>query len=104
MTERSHATYLVPATGCSTINLISGPDTPTSIDAVYPEIRTLRSHARSIPITRVVAALASIGAVTRDTIRIARLCFVIALLHPLRIRTDRGIIEIARRRSDSQRR
>jgi hypothetical protein len=104
MKESIHATNLIPATGCRTINLISGPDTSTSIDAVYPKIWTLRSHARSIAITRVVAALVSIGAVTHDTIRIARLRFFIAIFYPLRIRTDRGIIEIASRRSYGQRR
>lgn len=80
--------YLIPTTRGSTIDLVGGPDTPTSIDAANSKIRALRCHTQSISIARVVAALASAGAVARNAIRITFLCFRIALFHSLRIRAD----------------
>lgn len=86
--ELFRGAYLVPTTGGSTIDLVGGPDTSTSIDAVDPKIRALLCHTQSISLARVVAALASTGAVTRDAIRITFLRFRVALFHSLRIRTD----------------
>lgn len=90
--------YLVPAARSSTINLISGPDTSACIDAIDSKAGALFCHANRTSITRVEAALAFAGAIAYYAIRIACLSFVVALLHPLRICTDRSIIEIARRR------
>lgn len=93
----SRSAYLVPTTGSCTINLISSPDTSTRIDTDPPQIRALRRHACRITVARVIAALAPTGAVTRDAVGIALLRFRKALPHPLWIRTDRCIIEIASR-------